>query len=313
MFFPSLRRQQDGFTLVELLVVIAIIGILMGMLLPAVQMVREAARRSDCSNNIRQLGLAVHQYHDTKGKIPPSRPRDEYLTWPVFVMPFLELQNLYDLFDVSQTYALQDPAAVQASVSVFYCRSRRNSAILSKYETNGEQIGSIGDYAGNAGTSLYYPYDDWAAFDVEVDGVFNSGWAHDNPVGTDGRLERGETGRYRFKHIEDGLSNTIFLGEKAVSISYARQPGGWGDGCIYNGNEPGTAMRLGGYAMGLAVKKDIPAPGPGTIPVYGSFHPGIVNFVFGDASVRSLATTIDEDFLRRLCSRNDREVVDWSK
>ena len=88
------QNHHAGFTLVELLVVIAIIGILIGMLLPAVQMVRESARRVTCANNLKQLGLAVHNYHDSKQQIPPSRARDGFLTWPVYLMPYLELQNL---------------------------------------------------------------------------------------------------------------------------------------------------------------------------------------------------------------------------
>ena len=102
------QTRRRAFTLVELLVVIAIIGILIGMLLPAVQMVREAARRTSCLNNIKQLGLAVHNYHDTKRFIPPSRPADNFLAWPVSLMPYLEQNNLYDAFDVDRLYEDQD-------------------------------------------------------------------------------------------------------------------------------------------------------------------------------------------------------------
>lgn len=302
--------SRHGFTLVELLVVIAIIGVLIGMLMPAVQMVREAARKTSCMNNIKQLSLAVQMYHDIHKQIPPARPRDEFLTWPVALLPHLEQQNLYDRFDLSLPYSLQDTDVVQTGVQGMYCPSRRSATQLSKYETAGSHTGSVGDYAGNAGTSLHYPYDVWAGFDDPTDGVFSSGRDQENPVDGSGRLIGGWKGRYDFSDISrDGLSNTIFFGEKAVSSKYEREPGGWGDGCIYNGAEPGTAMRLGGFGMGIANTRNIEAPGPGTVPIFGSYHTALSNFAMGDGSVKTIMTRIDEDVLRKLCSRNDGEVV----
>lgn len=303
------RRSSAGFTLVELLVVIAIIGVLMGMLMPAVQMVREAARKTTCSNNLKQIGLAIQNYHDTIGDIPPSRPRDDYLTWLVILMPFLEQQNLYNEFDIFARYGLQDTNAIERGVPGYYCPSRRRATVLSLNETSGANPGAVGDYAGNAGSSLFFPADVWAGFVDSTDGVFSSGLDSANPVGTDGRLEGGWKGRYTFADVTDGLSNTIFVGEKAVSSDNLREPGGWGDGCIYSGSEPGTAMRLGGFGMAIARSKVIDAPGPGTVPVFGSFHPSTCNFAMGDGSVQSIANRIDVDVLRKLCARNDGEVV----
>jgi len=300
--------KRRGFTLVELLVVIAIIGILIGMLLPAVQMVREAARRTSCLNNLKQLGIAVHNYHDTKSFIPPSRPADDFLTWPVFLMPYLEQTNLYEGFEVDRLYQDQDPDIVQVGMQVMFCPTRRGIEV-SEFETNGEHVGACGDYAGNAGSSLYWFGDVWATFYVPVDGIFNSGYQDQNPVSADWRLTRGERGRYKFADVIDGLSNTIFLGEKAVDEDFMRQPEGWGDGSTYNGSDPGTIMRLGGIGLGIADSTDIGAPGPGTVPVWGSAHPQIANFVMGDGSVQTLAATTDENTLRKLCSREDGEVI----
>ena len=305
------RSRKSGFTLVELLVVVAIIGILIAMTLPAVQMVREAAARTSCLNRMKQIGIGVLHYHDALRQIPPSRvgngAENGFLTWPVFLMPYMEANNLYERFDIQARYRDQDPDVVAQPMEWMFCPSRREPQ-LSKSESNGSAIGACGDYAGNAGSSIHYPYDVWAAFDEPVDGVFNSGFAAQNPV-SGLRLEGGPRGRYQLSAITDGQSNTIFIGEKAINSDTFGQPGGWGDGSIYNGDEPGTVMRLGGYGLGIANTQKFGAPGPGTIPVWGSAHPQVCNFVMGDGSVQTLANTTEEDTLRRLCSRNDGEPV----
>lgn len=298
-------RGARGFTLVELLVVIAIIGILMSILLPAVQAVRESARRTHCKNNLKQIGLAMTQYHDVNHRLPPSRPADCFLTWYVFIMPYLEESSAFFRFDVLADYASQDPDAVKTNVPTYFCTSRRFSG-NSVFESTGEPIGSVGDYVGNAGSSEYFLGDQWALFDGDVDGVINSGYAWDNPI-VAGRLVRAPKGRYGLNNVKDGTSYTLLVGEKAVSWEQLGMPGGWGDGSIFNGNEPASSMRLGGIGMGLAQNDAVPAPGPGSIPVFGSAHPGVVNFVFVDGHMASVPKSVDTDTLRLLCSRRDGE------
>ncbi len=295
-----------GFTLVELLVVVAVIGILMGILLPAVQAVREAARRTNCRNNLHQVGLAMTQYHDALQRLPPSRPADGFLTWYVFILPFCEENSLYERFDLRAPYADQPSEAVQTRVSVYFCPSRRTEGI-SLFETNGEQVGVVGDYAGNAGSSEFFPFDEWALFDGDLDGTINSGRAADNPV-VAGRLVKGPVGRYRFSDLVDGQSTTFLVGEKAVNLDFQRQPGGQGDGAIYNGNEPGTSMRLGGYGLEVNSQHDVFSPG--AVPVFGGAHSALCNFLFADGHIDSISTNIDVELYRRLCSRRDRQVVE---
>ena len=290
------------------------------MLLPAVQQIRESARRAQCLNNLRQIGLAVQNYHGVRQQIPPSRAADQYLTWPVFIMPYMEATNLYDQFDIRKLYALQNTATVKIGLPIFFCPSRRSAENLSLSETQPPgsplvNIGTTGDYAGNAGTTLHLVNDEWAKFTFEVDGVFNSGYANMNPV-SGGQLVHGEKGRYRMANILDGLSNTLFIGEKAVSYDRIGYSGGWGDGCIYNGNEPNAFMRIGGIGLPFSYKKNFdlpldPPPGPPKPRVlsFGSFHPAVCNFTFGDGSTTALSNTIDQETLRRLCSRNDGQVV----
>lgn len=307
----SLVRLRRAFTLVELLVVIAIIGVLMGLLLPAVQMAREAARRTQCQNNLKQWGLAFQQYEGALKEIPPARAADGFLTWPVTLLPYLEQRALYDRFDIRARYADQNPEVLRQGPRELVCPTRRSQGDLSRYESSGEPIGLVGDYAGNAGTSFSFVGDAWSSFDMEVDGVINSGLSAMNPV-SGGRLMGRPKGRFRFANIRDGLSNTIMVGEKAVSRDYMRQPGGWGDGAIYNGEEPGTAVRLGGLGLGLDANPS--APGPGTLPVFGGPHGNMCMFLFCDGSVQSISHEINESVLAAICSRAGRESVsasDW--
>src|SRR5262249_12102194 len=103
----AVAGRRQGFTLVELLVVIAIIALLIGLLLPAVQRVRESGNRTHCANNIKQLGLALHLYHDTYKVLPPSRLGDQQATWAVLILPYIEQRNLYDAWDLKRTYYQQ--------------------------------------------------------------------------------------------------------------------------------------------------------------------------------------------------------------
>lgn len=295
--------RNKAFTLVELLVVIGVIGILIGMLLPAVQMVREAARRTACQNKLRQIGIAIHSYESARTQYPPARAADQFMTWPLYLMPFMELNNVHDGLEPKLPYFAQDPEVLNRSIEDWICPSRTRSLFVSNRESRDEPIGPICDYAGNAGSHQFFLGDVWALFNDPVDGVFNSGFARDNEV-VAGRLVGPEIGRYRQASIKDGMSNTIFIGEKYLNKTQLGNPGGWGDGCVLNGDEPETFMRLGGFAMPIASTQDQPLS-PGELPVFGSAHPTVTNFVMGDGSVHSIANKISESTLARLCSRED--------
>src|SRR6516164_8885455 len=121
-------RTRPGFTLIELLVVIAIIGVLLALMLPAVQKVREAANRMACSNNLKQIALAVHHYHDTYQKFPPLRVSNQHATWFVLIMPFLEQENISKHWNFSIPYVQQDRAYLTLQVKTYYCPSRRSAS-----------------------------------------------------------------------------------------------------------------------------------------------------------------------------------------
>src|SRR5690348_5797465 len=118
--------RRCAFTLIELLVVIAIISILIGLLMPAVQKAREAAARTQCANNLRQIGLAIHMYHDTLKYIPPSRLSDVHATWAVLIMPYIDQGNLYNQWNLANDYYSQNDTARLTNVPLYFCPSRRS-------------------------------------------------------------------------------------------------------------------------------------------------------------------------------------------
>src|SRR5947209_3255451 len=120
-----ITSARRGFTLVELLVVIAIIAVLVGLLLPAVQKAREAGARTSCANNLKQIGLALHMYHQDQKTLPTSRLSDLHATWAVLIMPYLEQDNLYKQWNLPLTYYEQSDVARKTPVPVYFCPSRR--------------------------------------------------------------------------------------------------------------------------------------------------------------------------------------------
>jgi prepilin-type N-terminal cleavage/methylation domain-containing protein len=306
MSHPS--RGRRAFTLIELLVVIAIIAILIGLLLPAVQKVREAAARVQCANNLKQIGLALHNYHDANRTLPPSRVGPQHATWFVVILPYLEQDNLFKQWDLSKTY-YEQPAAVQnAFVKGYVCPTRRGSAMPStQLEVSSTGIpdtqlhpGTQGDYACNGGQF----------YNAIVDHPLCRGpMCYANAqVNAAGQVTSSQS-QTALKDILDGTSNTILAGEKhSVRSMWGQSGPSWGEGAIWNGDFPRNFSRIGGQTKWNLGQGPDDMVGPWHCK-FGSWHPGICQFVFGDGRVASLSNSIDMDTLQKWCCRDDGQVI----
>lgn len=294
--------RRHGFTLVELLVVIAIIGILVALLLPAVQAAREAARRTDCKSRLRQQAIAVSLYHDTKGHYPPGRagsPRfpegteQHAVSWAFYLLPFVEEQSLADAWvPTARSDADSNAVAMRTPVSTFHCPSRRSPAADRDFDNEGAvsaapASGAGGDFAANAGLSTRngMPSYGRAKFDGETFG----------PMYTNSAVPA--------RRVIDGLSKTFCIGEKHLPPEPAETPEGLkhaeqGDTAFFAGGNRHGAVRRS--SAGFPQNRDETYRGH-----FGSEHSGMSHFAFLDGSVRALQHDLDQEFFDSLAAVAD--------
>jgi prepilin-type N-terminal cleavage/methylation domain-containing protein len=299
-----MTRSRRGFTLIELLVVIAIIAVLIGLLLPAVQKVRAAAYRMQCGNNLKQIGLGIHNFHDTRGYFPQGGgdPGGEnpavrvfYFSWTFHIYPFIEQDNLYKL---APTDPMIDVTTVpngatilskldKTPVKTYYCPQRRQVQLY-----HGD---AVCDYGGNMGSN-----------------------------GSDGVIILNNSVNYpqvRMANVFDGLSNTLLVGERRINLATILS----GADCY--DNEPAVrpandcdVLRRAQPAGGswLTPAQDVNTPtgancgtfGGGGLCQFGSSHTGGMLGVLCDGSVRFINYGVNPTTFKNLCVRNDGQVVD---
>ena len=311
--------SRRGFTLVELLVVIAIIGVLIALLLPAVQQAREAARRSECQNNLKQIGLATHMFHDTYGRLPQLvNCQQGYSVW-VHLMPFAEQNAAHELLHsvntddwkdvIFENFTQQEKEAI-SSINYMTCPTRRTGVQMKGADT---QQGPWSDYSavGYDSSSVVYnayhnPND--PAHVNEIKSILRVGIplqaGDNNPCGE-------ARPRDSFARVTDGLSNTLMFGEKGIGQnqlgiccgdtgadgSFLYSSDGWREFAV------ASSIRL---RLGRGPNDN---GRPDNEQGHGSWHPGVSQFCLGDGSVRPIATNISQSTLENLGNAMDGNVL----
>jgi prepilin-type N-terminal cleavage/methylation domain-containing protein len=321
------RRRLGGFTLVELLVVIAIVGVLVSLLLPAVQEAREASRSAQCKNNLKQTALALHGHCDNYKAFPPARlqrhPGDppgmncggNEPSWLVRALPYLEQSAAFQQWNLYDSYESQPESLRRVHSEVFVCPTRRS---VSEAYLQGMTIevslpcgcpggvqtiggGAVTDYAGNHG-------DMTGGMDGSDDDFYWGGNGTGILISSRPRCASGTPvdwiDRIRMSGVTDGLSNTALLGERHVAIGATQQPPS--DLPMYSGLYLMGHSRIGG--PGVPIARTPRWNDPNNIS-FGSWHRGVCHFALGDGSVRAVSNMIDTATLGRLCHRFDGQVV----
>jgi prepilin-type N-terminal cleavage/methylation domain-containing protein/prepilin-type processing-associated H-X9-DG protein len=314
------RVTPRSFTLIELLVVIAIIAVLIALLLPAVQKVREAANRTKCGNNLKQLALAAHQYHDARGHFPTGLHMGvdmgggryaEGTSWMIELFPYIEQDNLYrnwDYDDFRNNVAWATEATTAQIITIHRCPSDKVNFLSYYHYKVLEAWGfyGLGTYCGNAGRRSYGPDE------ITRDGIFSL----DSKV--------------RLAHVTDGSANTFLFGERwhhdpeydriaAVYPGYypLADAGAWGT--VVAAGQNGGPLFLLTLSSAVPINYQVAPNAPvGDVPTrndrlcaFGSGHPAGANFAFVDGSVRFVSDQIPLETLQALSTRAGGEVVTW--
>lgn len=312
----NVLATRRAFTLVELLVVIAIIGILIGLLLPAVQAAREAARRMQCTNNLKQIGLALHNYHDVNGAFPsawrgycadgkkPCVYGAPGWAWSAAILPFMEQNSLYSQADLKAPITTDRNAVARTLwLKAFACPSESSvgktfnlaeSGLLEAdhdHDHGCDHLKSIvfasANYAASLGTTDVHDAEDYEDGGIYEDTVFESNGAF---------FHNSELGMNAFT---DGTSATIFIGERVAKkkhfTTWAGMPAG--DGCL-------PALVSGTFYGGFH--------NDGNRHGFSSNHSGGANFLFGDGAARFLSSTIDDATVRALATRSGGETASFN-
>ena len=319
-------KKSRGFTLVELLVVIAIIGVLVALTLPAVQAAREAARRTVCQNNLRQLALSVHEYHDAYGKVPLlyngwQNPQSGVLfglqshSWRSVLLPFLEQQNLHYRLDFA-VYAtnVRNQPAVSAVVPAFSCpatptgsQSGRVAAGLWTGEDVLDQSLQAATTDYNASEGIARPNEGVASGTECISG----GWGEAIPASVASQVP--DVREIRFKDITDGLANTAILVERAGLPDHYYERG-----ARIEKHEPpeGTWGNVGFWAISgemllnhLTLSQDDRPINSDNLTGMFSFHPGGALVAMGDGAVTFLEETIDIETVAAMISPDGSELI----
>ena len=298
-------RPQQGFTLIELLVVIAIIGILIGLLLPAVQQAREAARRMSCSNNLRQIGLAAQNYHGTYQQFPRQAARTLGHTWAVAMMPFYERGEIVEKYHFQ--YRWDHP--------------KNRDAIAIRVETLRCPSTPRGDYLDEVRSGVWTATTDYVPHGSISNGIITHGFVMPRRSRA-GLIDKSVT---RMRDVYDGLANTLLLVECAGRPEYwvagrrgpATNVNGCGNFDVVNSRtlgggwaDPANMIPMHGFA-----EDGLSCVGPKIINITNNneayaFHPGGMNVNLADGSTHFITAFIDIELYASLITKAGHEVID---
>lgn len=307
---PTLRRT--AFTLIELLVVIAIIAVLIALLLPAVQQAREAARRTQCRNNLKQLGLALHNYHDVHGRLPitqyESQPSGDYLTlssWTRLILPQIDLATITSNWNEAYNFSVGPNATLNKTpITVYKCPSSPAPAVgtwnadgqqLFDADSSGKYLGGICEYSASSNTQ------------ISIDATLNGTGMMD--------YDKTKDVSKRFRDITDGLTNTFMVGEVsggAPLYLVTKQLDGTLTQKIRFHNWAGQNRisfrnyNANGTAGGRCLVNCFGGAGGSNL---FSWHTGGAHVTLGDGSVRFISDNIDFQTMCRLVTCQDGQVI----
>jgi prepilin-type processing-associated H-X9-DG protein len=321
-------RRSAGFTPVELLTVIAVIGVRAALLMPAVQSAREAARRSQCKNNLKQAALATHQHADVKGRYPSGVDQSFFATAPVYrgasvfvqLLPFIEQANLDDKWVLSDPIVNAQGGAEARTAVVLPWLVCPSDHLPQPRVQERDWTYALTSYGGNGGSRAFYPET------ATTDGIFHTTGQASEP--------RPNQEAVRPADVRDGTSQTLLFGERYhrdpnfetfASAGWIESFEGWGWWAPSGGR---TAIGHVTMSAAVPINFRLPFAFTGTasaalsaefkkqsdlrLNAWGSGHPGGANFAFADGSVRFLKDTASPETLRALGTRKGREVVDGS-
>ncbi len=289
----GIAARRGGFTLIELLVVISIMGLLMGMLLPAVQQSREAARRVSCQNNLKQMGLAFLNHHDQQGFFPtgghefdkaptylngaPAVGAEQQASWAFQILPYLEGGNIW-----TGGNALDDRVrkltAIGTTSTVFFCPTRRSPQTVAYPDAYSPPL---------TGSAVTHALCDYAASNREGTGVVRQFQPN------------------RMADLTDGTSQTLLVGEKRLNLRFLGQPQE-DDNEGYTAGWNSDTIRRTGRQPGQDFRGEVGEDGDSR---FGSSHPGAFNAAFADGSVRTISYMIDRALFEHLGNKADGQIT----
>jgi prepilin-type N-terminal cleavage/methylation domain-containing protein/prepilin-type processing-associated H-X9-DG protein len=331
MLVPRRRavRFRRAFTLIELLVVIAIIAVLIALLLPAVQQAREAARRTQCKSQLKQLGLAVHNYESTHGCFPPGQIRLGFTAMPrvrgwsmyVQLLPYFEQGPLYNKWDFADPLANESNGNTAVVLPFLICPAE--SITENPFAKSSGVKYALTSYGGNGGTQTHPPVS------TSGDGIFAG---QGPPISTPATVQHSLV---KIRDVTDGTSNTLLMGERSHTDlnydtffppGYAMSPMiGWGFWASAGGQFGLTDVTMSTYgpinhklpfnfankpgSISSATTFDASAESTKRLNAFGSNHVGMANFAMADGSVRGVSENIDLTTYRGLGTRGNGEVL----